>query len=67
MRPLVVGLIAAFLAGCASESATFVNDRGERRTCNKSGGGGLTSADRTRDFDRCLNAALLDGFRRIDQ
>jgi len=67
MRLLSAGLIVALLAGCAAESATFVNDRGERRTCYKSSGGGQTSADRTRDFDRCINAAWLDGFKRIDQ
>jgi hypothetical protein len=67
MRLLSAGLIVALLAGCANETATFVNDKGERRTCYKSSGGGLTSADRTRDFDRCINAAWLDGFKRIDQ
>lgn len=62
----MAALLAA-TAGCANESATLVNDKGERRYCYKSGGGGLTDATRTRDFDKCLNAAGLDGFRRIDE
>jgi hypothetical protein len=53
--------------GCANESATLVNDKGERRPCYMSGGGGLTDVTRRRDFDKCLNAAGLDGFRRIDE
>ena len=65
MRLLLAVMV--LLAGCAAESATLVNDKGERRTCYKSGGGGLTSADRARDFDRCLNAAGLEGFRRIEE
>jgi len=52
------------LAGCANESVTLVNDKGERWHCSKSGGGGLTNDARTRDFDRCLNAAGLAGYKR---
>ncbi len=65
MRLLLAGIV--LLAGCASESATLVNDKGERRTCYKSSGGGLTSSDRMRDFDRCVNAAGLDGFKRLEE
>jgi hypothetical protein len=65
MRLLLAGMV--LLAGCASESAMLVNDKGERRYCYKSSGGGLTSIDRTRDFDRCLNAAGLDGFKRVEE
>ena len=67
MRLLLAGLLTVLLTGCASEAATLVNDKGERRYCYKSGGGGLTDIDRTRYFDRCLNAARLDGFRRVDE
>lgn len=55
------------LAGCAAETVTLVNDKGESWSCTKRMAGGLTSVDRTRDFDRCLNAAGMEGFKRVDQ
>ena len=67
MRLICIAALLCVAAGCANESATLVNDKGERRYCHKSGGGGLTDAARTRDFDKCLNAAGLDGFRRVDE
>jgi len=67
MRTILRAALLALIAGCASESATLVNDKGERRHCYKSGGGGLTNTDRTRDFDRCVNAAGLDGFKRVNE
>jgi hypothetical protein len=67
MRSLCIAALLAMTAGCANERAALVNDQGERRYCYKSGGGGLTDAARTRDFDKCLNAAGLDGFKRVDE
>jgi hypothetical protein len=67
MRFICVAALLAVTVGCANESATLVNDKGERRHCYMSGGGGLTDVTRRRDFDKCLNAAGLDGFRRIDE
>ena len=69
MRHARTSLALAFLllAGCAAESVTLVNDKGERWTCSKSMGGGLTDAARTRDFDRCLNAAGTQGFKRAPE
>jgi hypothetical protein len=62
-----IAVLMVLVAGCAAESATLVNDKGERWYCTKSMGGGLTSSNRTRDFESCLNAADLQGFRRIDK
>jgi len=57
-------VLLALLAGCAAESVTLVNDKGERWNCSKSIGGGLTNSGRTRDFDNCVNAAGMQGFKR---
>ena len=67
MKALVAGLLPLLLAGCATESVTLANDKGERWSCRKSMGGGLTNDARTRDFDRCLNAAAMQGFKRISE
>lgn len=65
MRTILLATFLAVTAGCASESATLANDKGERWYCYKSPGGGLTSTARTRDFERCLNAAGMQGFKRV--
>jgi len=65
MRLLLAVIV--LLAGCASDTAKFVNDKGERRYCYRSTGGGLTSSTRAREFDMCANAARLDGFRQVDE
>ena len=65
----VPGLVALaiLIAGCAAESVTLVNDKGERWYCTKSMGGGLTNSGRARDFDNCVNAAGMQGFRRVTE
>jgi hypothetical protein len=55
------------IAGCAAESVTLVNEKGERWSCSKSMGGGLTSSARARDFDNCVNAAAMQGFKRVGE
>lgn len=67
MKVPLAGLLALLLAGCAVDSVTLANDKGERWTCQKSMGGGLTNDARTRDFDRCVNAAGMQGFRPISE
>lgn len=64
---LLAGMLASLLTGCAAESVTLVNDKGERWTCQKSMGGGLTNDARTRDFERCVNAAGMEGFKRSSE
>ena len=67
MRVIMLGTALVFISGCASESATLVNDKGEKRYCYKSGGGALSNIGRSRDFDRCLNAAGAAGFKRVNE
>lgn len=62
-----MAVLLLLIAGCAAESVTLVNDKGERWNCSKAMGGGLTDADRTRDFERCLSAASMQGFRQVDR
>ena len=59
-------ILLVLIAGCATgESVTLANDKGERWYCTKSDGGEQTAAERTRDFERCLNAAGMQGFTRL--
>lgn len=63
----LISVLAALLLGCASQSATLVNDRGEKRYCYREGSGGIGSgAAATREYNRCLNDAGAAGFRRAD-
>lgn len=66
MRTVICGIAAVLIAGCASDSVTLANDRGERRTCYRAMGGGLTSDARAGDFQRCLTEAGMAGFKRVD-
>jgi len=62
---LVVTGLLSLLAGCASDSATLVNDKGEKRYCYKDSGGAFSNIGRSRDFQRCMNEAGAAGFKRV--
>lgn len=55
-----------FLAGCVGQSATLVNDKGEKRYCYKSASGAFSNIGATREFNKCLNEAGAAGFKRED-
>lgn len=66
MRLYVLSCLLA-LGGCAAESATLVNDKGEKRYCYKDSGGAMSNIVRSRDFQRCLNEAGAAGFKRVSE
>lgn len=55
------------VAGCASQSATLVNDKGEKRYCYKSASGTISNIGATREFNKCLNDAGSAGFKKQDE
>lgn len=59
---LLVALLA--LGGCASQSATLTNAKGEHRYCYKSATGAMSNIGATREFNKCLNEAGAAGFKK---
>lgn len=58
-------LFVLLLAGCAAQSATLTNDKGEHRYCYKSGTtGSFSNIGATREFNKCLNDAGAAGFKK---
>jgi hypothetical protein len=67
LLPLLV--LLALVAGCATlpDSATLVNDKGEKRYCYKVQGGMISNSGAVREFNKCLNEAGSAGFKRVDE
>lgn len=67
MRRTIYALLAAATVGaCAADQATLVNDKGEKRYCYKDSGGAFSNIGRSRDFQKCMNDAGAEGFKRAD-
>lgn len=66
MRKLTFIVAASAIAGCASQSATLVNDKGEHRYCYKSATGTVSNIGATREYNKCLNEAGAAGFRMVE-
>lgn len=64
---LAVILLSTLLSGCSSQSATLVNDQGEKRYCYKPASGVFSNIGATQEFTRCINTAGSAGFRLLDQ
>ena len=63
MKPFILLLTLALLAGCAAQSATLINDKGEKRHCYKSATGAVSNIVAQREFNKCLNDAGAAGFK----
>jgi hypothetical protein len=63
MRPILLGALLAVTAGCAAQSATLTNDKGEHRYCYKSTTGALSNIGAMQEYNKCLNEAGTAGFK----
>jgi hypothetical protein len=62
MRTILLALLTV-TAGCAAQSATLTNDKGEHRYCYKSLAGAMSNIAATAEFNKCLNEAGSAGFK----
>ena len=67
MKVIYLAMFLATTAGCAAQSATLVNDKGEKRYCYKSATGAMSNIGATREFNKCLNEAGAAGFKKVDE
>jgi hypothetical protein len=63
MKTILLAALLAVTAGCAAQSATLINDKGERRYCYKSATGAMSNIGAQREFNKCLNEAGSAGFK----
>ncbi len=65
----IAPMLLLVIAGCATlpDSATLINDKGEKRYCYKSQGGMISNAGAVREFNKCLNEAGAAGFKRVPE
>jgi hypothetical protein len=55
MRPILLAALLAVIAGCAAQSATLPNNRGEHRYCYKSTTGAISNIGAMQEYNKCLN------------
>lgn len=60
-------VVVIAISGCAAQSATLVNDRGEHRYCHKPTSGVFSNIGATREYSKCLNEAGSAGFKLVEQ
>lgn len=63
MRTIFLAALLAVTAGCAAQSATLTNDKGEHRYCYKSLTGAMSNILAMQEYNKCLNEAGSAGFK----
>jgi hypothetical protein len=63
MRTMAVVYFLSILAGCVNQRTVFVNDQGERLTCEASGFGLFGSIMADSRYDKCVSEAKTRGYR----
>jgi hypothetical protein len=67
MRAMMLACFLVLLAGCVNQRTVFVNDRGERLTCEASGFGLAGSIMADNRYDECVSNAKARGYRLEEQ
>lgn len=67
MRAIILSCLLLAMAGCASQRAVLVNDRGEELTCEASGWGFIGSLATPYKQNECLAEAEKRGYRLKNQ
>ncbi|HWO43073.1 MAG TPA: hypothetical protein VNO43_14830 [Candidatus Eisenbacteria bacterium] len=67
MRLMISILPLFLLAGCVSRQTVFVNEQGQRLTCETSGWGFAGSILADKKYDECVTEAKNRGYRLEEQ
>jgi ABC-type uncharacterized transport system permease subunit len=67
MKLLLAAVVAATLAGCASQSTVMVNDQGQIQECSAHGAGWLGAPLALISHSNCVTVARERGFRPVEE